>query len=474
MDKKYSNMDDLFRDKFKDFELYPPDHIWENIKQKIQTADTGKSGKNISNGGIIGITILLILTSVTMIYFLQYRSDKSINKEFESLNPPPGSTYKSVPRSVDFMDIQTNEPGSVTKTTELNTNKLSGKEKPKTRFDLTSDVTAKQGKTELTVNSTKPVNKSLIQESENKISTNPDKGAETLLVAGFNITPGDDSELLAYNNTEESVTKKSEKYGVESGKLIDENRSMPETSPSPEPNPDIRSDYGRKGNWLFGIFFTPEMIYYPSASELNNRNYSLDLNAIYSFSGYQIQSGIGFGWSSDNGNYQIDYNRYLGSYDDVFDVTFDTINGQLIPVYHTEVVQVYDSIDHVTITPTKRKFTYLNIPVLFGYGNEGRRFGWSVKAGPSVSFLIHENIPDINLTDSQNKILNVDGELPGRLKTNWQFVFVGGASYKLSNSLNVTLEPVFRYYLNSAYEQNSLTKKSPYSIGLRAGFVLGF
>ena len=238
--------------------------------------------------------------------------------------------------------------------------------------------------------------------------------------------------------------------------------------------PVIHDDYGKENNWSMGLFFTPEMIFHPSESDFNSRSYSLDLNAIYKFSGYLIQSGIGFGFSSDNGNYRIDYNQYLGSYQDVYDVTFDTINGQLIPVYHTETKKVYDTIDHITISPTKRKFTYLNLPVLFGYGHEGRRFGWNVKAGPSLSVLIHKNVPGANLNDSQNKISYVENELPERLKTSWQFVFSGGVSYKLGNSLNFTLEPVFRYYINSAYEQNHTTLKKPYSLGIRAGFVVEF
>ncbi len=216
------------------------------------------------------------------------------------------------------------------------------------------------------------------------------------------------------------------------------------------------------------------MIFNPAVTGFNNRSYSLDLNAIYQFSEFIVQSGFGFGWSSDNGNYKIDYNQYLGSYDDVYDVTFDTIGGQLIPIYHTESVNVYDTLDHVTISPTKRHFTYLNIPLLFGYRNEGKRWGWNVKAGPSLSFLIKEDIPDINLTDSQNKILNVEDEIPGRLKTNWQFVISAGLSYKLSNTISLAVEPLFKYYVNPIHDQNGTKTGNPYSFGLRAGFVLGF
>jgi len=214
------------------------------------------------------------------------------------------------------------------------------------------------------------------------------------------------------------------------------------------------------------------MIFYPDNNDLNNRTYSLDVNAIYKFSGYFLQSGLGVSWASDEGNCEIDYNEYLGSYEDVYNVTYDTIGNELNPIYHTETVNVYDSIDRVSIMPTKNHYTYLQIPLLFGYGNENRRFGWFVKGGPSLSIMVHKDLSSNDMSGTEDKVLSVENEIPSRINTNWQFVFSGGISYKLSNHLSLSAEPVFRYYLNSTYDRSQLEIKNPYSLGLRVGFLI--
>lgn len=455
MNEKYSNIDDLYRDKFKDFELYPPDHVWENIKKEIGHPNPGKGGQSLSKGGIIGITILLVLISSLTFYFLQSTVGRDPGNEINTIEQSGYHLNKSVPRTVKTENLRKNEKSDPIA-------KNSGSEKNQNlpaRFDLDQGATLPSGKTSLSVDDHIIVTESEIDQYQPEQDRNEAPVDKVVTISEFDNKPGSDDYF-----TEEKTNKEvSEQYILEN-----------ENENSAEPALIKTSDYGRKGNWGVGLFFSPEMIFYPSSSEFNSRSYSFDLHAIYSLSGFILQSGIGVGLSSDNGNYMIDYNRYLGSYDDVYDITFDTINGVLIPVYHTESVEVYDTIDHITITPTKRKYTYLNIPLLVGYGYEGKRFGWSIKTGPSISILINENVPDIGLGDSQNKILGIEDELPGRLKTNWQFVLTGGASYKLSNSFNFMLEPVFRYYINSAYEQNNTISKRPYSFGIRAGLVLGF
>ncbi len=448
MKDSYSNMDDIFRDKFKDFELYPPEHIWENIKQQVH--GSGKSGGSFSTGSIIGITVLLIITSLFTYFILQGNSEKVTTPELNIIEQNSGGPLYSTPRNAEASAINKISD----KTPEnLSSNEVSpaeNKNKKPQRFVLTSAGDTQTGKMSLSVGEQ-------ITENEN-----------------HPLTPRDLSGIEPPSLIFDSVPEDDQIITEEESELLDlavtddlENNNMVSS-------PSIHDDYGKENNWSLGLFFTPEMIIYPSESDFNSRSYSLDVNAIYKFSGYLIQSGLGVGFSSDNGNCRVDYNQYMGSYQDVYDVTFDTIGGQVIPVYHTETIKVYDTVDHVTISPTKRKFTYLNLPILFGYGHEGRRFGWNVKAGPSLSVLIHENIPDVNLNDSQDKISYVENELPGRLKTSWQFVFSGGVSYKLGNSLNFTLEPVFRYYVNSTYEQNQTTLKKPYSLGIRAGFVVEF
>ena len=478
MSEKYKNIDDLFRDKFKDFELDPPEHVWENIKQNIQGSGGASSGNGFTKGGITGISIILIVAGIFTLYQLYYSNDNVLAEDIsditkvENLNIEADNNLLAL-KSESEQEIAISNTDFSNKTSK-------DKKNQKTRIQLKRETSIEKGKTSLVV--ADKLNQRVNFYSDNDQISSETKSDEILISSNIAVndflTPGDESELLAINdeiqyniketnNNTSDNSEQSKQFASAKDKEI-KNPLNPEASS----NPGIKSDYGKENDWLFGVYFTPEMIFHPIDDRLNTRSYSLDINAIYKFSGYFLQSGIGLAKSSDNGNYNIDYNKYLGSYEDVYNVTFDTTGGEVTPIYHTETVKVYDTINHVTITPTKRKYTYLQIPILFGYGNENKRVGWFVKGGPSLSILIDENIPDNNLSDA--RIINAESELPGRIKTNWQIIVSGGITYRLSNNLSFSLEPMVRYYLNSTYENSIMTTKHPYSFGLRTGFLLNF
>ena len=472
MSDKYKHIDDLFRDKFKDFELDPPDHVWGNIKQQMHGSGNGGNGGYFKNGGIYGLSIILIVAGILSWYLLS--SSTEDNKQVPVLKNTQveDTDYKSSKRTLSInsdtekdQNFSDNSIGIASK----------NKKEQKTRFDISEPVNVTKGKTNLVVQENIPVTVSATsnqQPTSNEIEIIDDPEGIDML------TPGGDKELLAIHDTYQSEVEINEDtqtnlVKTEASTLDSEiGNEDSETVAGLETVPDIRSDYGQKGKWMFGLFFTPEMIIYPDNNSLNTRSYTLDVNAFYKFSGYFLQSGLGISWTSDEGNSEIDYNEYLGSYEDVYNVTFDTIGNELIPVYHAETVKVYDSIDRVSIMPTKNHYTYLQIPLLFGYGNENRRFGWFVKGGPSLSIMVYENLSSNNISGTEDKIVRIENEIPSRINTNWQFVFAGGVSYKLSNHLSLSAEPVFRYYLNSTYEKNKLNLKNPYSLGLRVGFIV--
>lgn len=471
MSEKYKHIDDLFRDKFKDFELDPPDHVWDNIRQQMHGSGRGGNGSNFKNGGFYGISIILIIAGILSWYLLSSSAEDNKQVPTTKIIQVEDTDYKSSTRKLTINSNKEKDQDFSNNTIEL-TSKNKKKQKP--RFDISEPAEVYEGKTSLLVQENIPetdYTTSNLQNNTGEIEYIDD------LVSVNLITPGSEDELLAIHSTPQSEVEIADEittYDPEltNESLTEEESENIESEAGLETVPDLKSDYGHKGNWMFGLFFTPEMIFYPDNDNLNNRSYALDVNAIYKFSGYLLQSGLGVSWTSDEGNCEINYNKYMGSYDDVYNVTFDTIGNELIPVYHTETVKVYDSIDHMSIMPTKNHFTYLQIPVLFGYGNENKRFGWFVKGGPSLSIMIHKDISSNNISDTEDKILRIENEIPSRINTNWQFVFAGGISYKLSNHLSLTAEPVFRYYLNPTYERSKLNLKNPYSLGLRVGFLL--
>ena len=472
MSSKYKHIDDLFRDKFRDFEPDPPDHVWDNIRQQIDGSGKGGNGNKFKKGGIYGVSIILILAGLLSWYLLSSSADDNKQVPVTNNYQSEGTGYKSKTRKVAINSEEKGEQDVSENAVDLSSQ---NKRKQNSRFDISRPAEVSEGKTSLLV-------KDNTAEADYPVSNLQSKTVEQEytddIVSSDLITPGSEDELLAVysiSQTEYEIAGEISGNDIESsGNTTVDEQGSEKTEPEAglETVPEIKSDYGHKGNWMFGLFFTPEMIFYPDNNNLNNRSYALDVNAIYKFSGYFLQSGLGVSWTSDEGNSEINYNKYLGSYEDVYDVTFDTIGSELIPVYHTETIRVYDSVDHVSIMPTKSHYTYLQIPVLFGYGNESGRLGWFVKGGPSLSVLIHKDVSSGNMSGTEDKILSVENEIPSRVNTNWQFVFSGGLSYKLSNNLSLSAEPVFRYYLNPTYDKYKFNLKNPYSLGLRIGFLI--
>jgi len=231
--------------------------------------------------------------------------------------------------------------------------------------------------------------------------------------------------------------------------------------------------YNRRASWQMGVFFTPEVIFYPDDSIPNRRAYTFEVTGKWVKSDFFVESGLGFSFSSDDGRYAIDYEKFLGSYDDVYNVTFDTTEGgDLVPVYHSNIVNVYDSISEFKVDQTKNKYTYLQIPVYIGFQKEVNRFGWFIKAGPVLSLLVHENIPAPDA--GSDKIVDIDQQMPGRVNTNWQLAFSAGINYQLSRKVSLAIEPTFKYYLNSQYQRKYITTQHPYSFGLRTGLLFNF
>jgi hypothetical protein len=446
MNKVYKNIDELVQDKFEKFEVTPPESVWKNINHKLHGDNHGNS---FLKDGITSITIFIItttfLTGLLVSDSVMRKGSGKTNNDFtEKLiqktaiqnidqNTLVISGEKSNTRSASYKDIN-NSKSDLTKS-KIEQSSVVPEESP-VRFEIT-------GKPSTAANM---LAKSSITEEMDKED---------------NYNEGIDDNLLAVNEPLTSMPAQTTRNDIEE---MNAGSSVPE----------LKNDYGKKSSLLFGLYFTPEIIVYPSDDKLINKSYSIDIAWTYRFSDYFIQSGLGLSRVTDDGNCRIDYNSFLGSYEDVYNVTFDSTGNGIIPVYHTETVNVYDTITNYNIMPSKREFVYLQVPLLLGYGREFNKFGWHVKGGPSFSLLVHENIPDMGLTNEKHKIVEISNDLPNKIKTNWQFIISAGLDYRFSDHISLSVEPIFRYFINSGYETGNLTTQHPYSYGVRCGLLFNF
>ena len=158
----------------------------------------------------------------------------------------------------------------------------------------------------------------------------------------------------------------------------------------------------------------------------------------------------------------------------MYHVTFDSIGNEVIPTFHTETVKVFDTVKHVKISNTKRRYTYLHVPLLVGYMQELRRIDWFVKTGPSLLVMVDKHIPDVMVSEEDYRLLAESSEFPSRIDLQWHYTISAGISYKMGNNFSLNVEPVFRFHIDPAYKRNTISTRNPYSLGLRMGLLLNF
>jgi len=236
------------------------------------------------------------------------------------------------------------------------------------------------------------------------------------------------------------------------------------------------NDYLFRSPWAVGLLFGYEWIYYPGDSIEKKNAYSIDLTAIYQNDQFLFRSGIGISVSNDNGEFIIDYETYdsTGFYYGVNSFYINSDNPDN-PVFDTYAETVYDSVEHTSYEHPENQYTYIQIPLLIGYKVLNiNRFSCSLMGGPVLSILVHEDEKTFNSSDNYTTLINIEDNTPQRLKTNWQFMFSAGLNYRISNHLDLSIEPTYKYYIQSVYEQRIAGTKNPWSIGFRGGIVYTF
>ena len=233
---------------------------------------------------------------------------------------------------------------------------------------------------------------------------------------------------------------------------------------------DITAGHLYDKYWVLGLEFSPEWITVPESNS-NIESYGIDISAKYFFSKWFVETGLGIAFSKDDGVYKVDYQDALfkGSYEDVYNVTFDTTGGIITPTYYTKTVNIYDTIEKVSVEEVKNKYVYLNIPLNIGYSTSlGKKFSFYAKTGLNASFKIYENIPTPEVSGENVSIIRLTPLYYQRTDWNLQVQLNLGINYHISDKLLFGLEPNARYYLKSLVEGNEAG--NPYGLGVKIGF----
>jgi hypothetical protein len=438
---KHKDFDQIFREKLQQHEVAPPAHIWEGVQ--AGAAHSSNSWRWWAAAGLMAV----ILSGASFLYFSSndLSTEKSLSKQNTELPVAPVT--------------HTESPEKVSSETTIITEEV---EQEIIQSVVESFHVEERAEQAIAVD---PVEQAIIAE-------------DVVEEPAVELTSSpQDSDVIWVERSD------MEKVAPQTGGMEDNTASEPldevaigEASKAAydffddDAIDEITKGHNQEKRWELGIEFSPEWITIPE-NDNNIRSYGLDLSARYHFSKWFVETGLGASLSKDDGLYKVDtISQFKGSYMDVYEVTFDESSGEPIPIYHTELKNVYENIDTNYVSRTENDYVYLNIPLNIGYSTKlSDKFAVYFKTGLVNSFKIYENIPafeTVNNTD--NDIIHSEARYFNRTNWNMQAQLNIGMHYFITDKFIFGVEPNARYYIKSLVEDNN--GGNPYGFGVKFGF----
>ena len=459
-DNTHKEFDQIFRDKLQNHEVAPPAHIWAGVQADALSGTASKS----SQWRWWAAASLLGLLLSTAGYF--YLGDDEINSIDESTQTTPTTNHTESNSTTESINMTSSNSE---KNLELN------------EKDIISEIENEFPIEEKMINEIEKID---ISEETNSEKLNLDKteySQENITLEEKQITKEEqviERSELQKDIIEESIVKENTEITYKPSVETDINKEIPNAKPvkagqdffDEDALDEMTKGHRYEKYWELGLEFSPEWVTIPD-NDNNIQSYGLDSSAKYHIGKLFLETGLGASLSKDDGIYHVDYQEaiFKGSYQDVYNVTFDTTGGIPIPTYHTKLVNVYDTLDKATITENKNTYAYLNIPINIGYYTPlGKKFSFYAKTGLNASILIYQDIPTPTIEGEMNTIIKTTPLYHQRTDWNLQAQINIGINYHITENFRFGLEPNARYYIKSLVESNN--SGNPYGLGVKIGF----
>jgi len=212
-----------------------------------------------------------------------------------------------------------------------------------------------------------------------------------------------------------------------------------------------------------------------------------NLNVKYSIDNLSLTTGLTYAKYGEKNNYQIenllyDTIPYLHKIKDIIwkyvlvGYYQDPNNSDIwYPIVEAQPKDTIYSIwtERDTIIKTnnnyknKNSYSYFEIPVLFGYSINHKRFNFELSSGVSFGFLTKSKGYIPSATNSEI-VENSEDNLPLN-KTSLNFLLFGGVSYNFSKRFSIILQPYYKKQLTSIFEDSYPIEQKYNSYGINGG-----
>ncbi len=522
------NLEQLFKESFKDFQQTPEERVWESIEASL---DKKKQKRRVVPiwwrlGGVAALLALLFYVinpfggenSNTNVIITETKEENSPTQRDSVVNPsndlnqPPvlPNGTEQLAESENDSNLENRNETSKEKDAgnSINTNQsitsqkglanVDAEEKRQPQLKQQDDIfTTSETNEKVAANDNASEKQPNLEVDETDITQVADANEKASSNNPIQDEVEKEQKLFENLNTEEAVvennTKKSEeKENEEIAQNEDENQESEKRSifeVIAEQEEEALAENSSKGKWSVGpsvapVYFSatgdgsPIHSNFASNSKSGNVNLSYGLTVAYDLGKrIKVRSGVhrvDYGYDTnevlfssslegstneliDNINYsQTSRNLVLQSKNSVPDVAADNASFELAsnetPSLDGKMVQ---------------QLGYVEVPLEIDYALIDKKFGVNLIGGVSSLFLVENTV----LLESEELVTEV-GEANNANSVNFSTNIGVGLNYEFSPKVQLNVEPVFKYQLNTFSETAGSFR--PFSVGVYSGVSFKF
>ncbi|MDC0007345.1 hypothetical protein OAE07_05200 [Winogradskyella sp.] len=497
------NIDRLFQEKFKDFEVAPNDAVWNRISESLPNQPK-KKRRVIALwwqiGGVAAAIALLLTVGISV-----FNADENPN-----LNAPVVNTNG---------DAEDNSSTGLKKAPETNVADFNKNEQVEKETSITNEksisneLTAPDAAQENAVANNSGTNKTKTAQKRNIINTNIEHEPTTKVAANNNNTNSENSDTTTLtsesnmksvikntldNNTSAVANNDSKKNSNKNSTLVTDNsdseatikenstkESILEAIAQNTDNPITEKEEDKQNRWSIAPNVAP--VYFSSLGQgssidqqFNENAKSSDVNMSYGITGtyavskkLRIRAGIN---RVDLSQTTSDVFAFTGA-----ETASRGVDAQFSNISFSNGVQtvslmsskMLDRSSAPELFNTKiagnvdQRFGFIEVPLELEYRLVDKKFGVNVIGGFSTFFL-NEN----ELYADIDGVSTLIGDANNVNDTSFSANFGLGLDYRLSKQWNINLEPTFKYQINTF--NNTSGDFRPFFIGVYTGLSFKF
>lgn len=469
---KQDPIDDLFRRKLAGYKVKPSD---ERRDALIRDAAKVVARRSATRWWIAGSGAgLLILSGAGLLLYEQNRVEKPVVLSIKHTENKATLNIKSENDNKNILFIK--------RSNEVN------------KIPAVKKEVVNMPGTKAQINETAAIPKSSITTVNNKVtateSMSSDIHLNTKAEISNNVTSiAEPSSQPRSTTNVTSITEPSVETQSRTNVPSTSQKIVTDTSFSPQPaqeqnvSPEAQSEgeahfFKEKKNLAYkwggsaGVSYMPEWMFntYNDDKFVNN----VGVEGTVHFGPFSLRTGVGLSITDGSDEINALTNPYLGTYKALDSIVFnwDAKHDKLVPVIYTTSTKAYDTSVHNNYTYNKKRYTYLQVPLVLGYDFwQNKWLSLGVRAGAVMSILLKTENISSTFESGQDRIVTINSITPGRILVNWQETGGIDASFRLSPRLSIEVEPDLKYYFNSIYESPGTIKK-PWSFGVRTAFTV--